>query len=61
MGITSGFGTTIDLERGTSRQWVMGEDGVKRWVDNGEVVQPESKTKDPIVFDCNFRIKEWLP
>lgn len=39
MGITGGFGTTIDLERGTSRQWVMGRDGVQRWADNGEPVQ----------------------
>lgn len=38
MGITGGFGTTMDLERGTSRQWVMGRDGVKRWADNGEQV-----------------------
>lgn len=39
MGITGGFGTTIDLESGTSRQWVMGRDGVKRWVDNGHAVE----------------------
>ena len=39
MGITGGFGTAMDLERGTSRQWVMGHDGVKRWADNGEPVQ----------------------
>ena len=36
MAITGGFGTTLDLERGTSRQWVIGRDGVKRWADNGE-------------------------
>lgn len=36
--ITGGFGTTMDLERGTSRQWVVGRDGVKRWADNGEPV-----------------------
>lgn len=36
MGITGGFGTMIDLERGTSRQWVMGRDGVKRWADNDQ-------------------------
>ena len=43
MGITGGFGTTMDLERGTSRQWVMGRDGVKQWADSGEQVQkPET-------------------
>ena len=43
MGITGGFGTTMDLERGTSRKWVMGRDGVKRWEDSGEQVQkPET-------------------
>ena len=35
MGITGGFGMTMDLERGTMRQWVMGRDGVKRWADTG--------------------------
>jgi hypothetical protein len=39
MGITGGFGTTMDLKRGTSRQWVIGRDGVKRWADNGEPMQ----------------------
>lgn len=29
----------MDLERGTSRQWVMGRDGIKRWADSGEPVQ----------------------
>ena len=38
MGITGGFGTTMDLERGTTRKWVMGRDGVKRWADTGEPV-----------------------
>ena len=41
MGITGGFGTTIDLERGTSRQWVIGRDGVKRWADNGQPLTQE--------------------
>lgn len=46
MGITGGFGTTIDLERGTSRQWVIGCDGVKRWADTNEPVEnlPEMPT-----------------
>lgn len=35
MGITGGFGMTIDLEHGTSRNWVIGRDGVKRWADSG--------------------------
>jgi len=34
--ITGGFGVTMDLERGTMRNWVMGRDGVKRWADNGD-------------------------
>ena len=41
MGITGGFGTTIDLGRGTSRQWVIGRDGVKRWSDNGQPLTQE--------------------
>lgn len=40
MAITGGFGTTMDLERGTIRQWVMGRDGVKRWADTNEPVEP---------------------
>jgi hypothetical protein len=40
MAITGGFGMTMDLERGTMRQWVMGRDGVKRWADNGEPTEP---------------------
>jgi hypothetical protein len=35
MAITGGFGFTMDLKRGTSRQWVMGRDGVQRWADDG--------------------------
>lgn len=41
MAITGGFGTTLDLERGTSRQWWMGRDGVKRWADNGQPLTQE--------------------
>lgn len=53
--ITGGFGTTLDLERGTMRQWVMGRDGVKRWADNNrpvdeqtprEIVQGATDTKE---------------
>lgn len=40
--ITGGFGTTIDLATGLSRRWVMGRDGVKRWADTGEPVNPAS-------------------
>lgn len=43
MGITGGFGTTLDLERGTSRQWVMGRDGVKRWADTNEPVETQRR------------------
>lgn len=32
--ITGGFGITMDLERGASRQWYVGRDGVKRWADS---------------------------
>lgn len=43
MAITGGFGTTMNLERGTARQWAMGCDGVKRWADSGEPVDaPQS-------------------
>lgn len=31
----------MDLERGTSRQWYMGRDGVKRWADTGEPVKED--------------------
>lgn len=39
--ITGGFGMTMDLERGTMRQWVMGRDGVKRWADTNEAVEEQ--------------------
>ena len=35
------FKTTIDLERGISRQWVIGRDGVKRWADSGQSLTQE--------------------
>ncbi len=31
-----GFGTMIDTKNGTSRRWVVGSDGVKRWHDTGD-------------------------
>ena len=52
MAITGVFGTTMDLERGTSRQWVMGRDGVKRWADNGEPVQKPATTLQHDVARC---------
>ena len=52
MGITGGFGITMDLERGTSRQWVIGRDGVKRWADNGEQVQRQAVTLPNDVARC---------
>jgi len=36
--ITGGFGMTMDLERGTMRQWVLGADGLRRWADTNELV-----------------------
>lgn len=36
----------MDLERGTSRQWVMGRDGVKRWADSGEPVERAAPQDD---------------
>lgn len=33
-----GFGMTMDIKRGTMRRWVVGEDGIKRWVDNNKPV-----------------------
>ena len=50
MAITGGFGTTLDIERGTSRKWVMGRDGVKRWADSGQPLTQEllnSMMRDP--------------
>jgi hypothetical protein len=38
MAITGGFGMTIDTETGLSRRWVIGRDGVKRWLDTGDPV-----------------------
>lgn len=32
--IARGFGVTMDIERGATRNWVVGSDGVKRWVDS---------------------------
>lgn len=41
MAITGGFGMMVDLERGGAmRRWVMGRDGVKRWLDSGEPCEP---------------------
>lgn len=33
---------TLDLERGTMRQWVMGRDGVKRWADDNRPVDEQT-------------------
>lgn len=35
MAITGGYGATYDLSRMTMRKWVVGRDGVQRWVDTG--------------------------
>lgn len=49
--ITGGFGTTFDLERGTSRQWYMKRDGVKRWADTGQPVRVIKPTGTELT-DC---------
>lgn len=36
---------TMDLERGTMRQWVIGRDGVQRWADTDELVVRGSNIK----------------
>ncbi len=43
MAITGGFGSTLDIERGTIRRWAMGRDGVKRWADTGEAVDAQER------------------
>ena len=41
MTITGGFGMMMDLTRGGAmRRWVIGRDGVKRWLDDGSPVDP---------------------
>ncbi|MCA0187686.1 MAG: hypothetical protein LCH90_17170 [Proteobacteria bacterium] len=41
MAITGGFGMMMDLTRGGAmRRWVIGRDGVKRWLDDGTPVDP---------------------
>jgi hypothetical protein len=37
-GSLRGFGTTFELRSGTSRGWYVGRDGVRRFVDNGQIV-----------------------
>lgn len=59
MGITGGFGTTMDLERGTSRQWVMGGDGVKRWSDNGEPVQNPATLPNDVARCAGVGMMGW--
>ena len=36
---TKSDGTTMDLEHGATRQWVIGRDGVKRWADTGDACE----------------------
>lgn len=38
MPITGGFGMKLDLSRGGMRRWVMGRDGIQRWMDTSAVV-----------------------
>lgn len=39
MSIAGGFGFMFDVERGISRWWVIGPDGIKRWADSGDPVE----------------------
>lgn len=41
-----GFGFTFDIERGVSRSWVSGPDGIKKWADTGELVPDERRPYD---------------
>ena len=33
-----GFGFTFNPETGACRNWYVGDDGIKRWLDNGQPV-----------------------
>jgi hypothetical protein len=37
-----GFGTTFDLQTGAARSWYVGADGIKRWADNDQPVEPST-------------------
>ena len=43
--IRGGFGTQFDLERGVSRRWYCGPDGVRRWLDNDEPTEAARPVK----------------
>jgi hypothetical protein len=60
MAITGGFGVTMDLKRGTTRRWVMGRDGVKRWADSGEPVQVSApiETSDVLRPNTGLQLQE---
>lgn len=53
--ISGGFGTVYDLETGTSRQWFMRADGIKRWADTGEQCETDVRPED----DPNEFADEW--
>ena len=42
-----GFGKRFDVETGSVRDWVVGDDGVKRWADNNEEVTDLPPPLDP--------------
>lgn len=42
----------LDIERGESRRWVMGSDGVTRWADSGLPCEP------PRCNECRYRSPE---
>lgn len=41
-----GFGYTLDTQTGVVRSWYSREDGVRRWADTTELVEPESRRDD---------------
>lgn len=40
---------TMDLERGTARQWIMDREGVKRWTDTNEPVEARSPVSAGVI------------
>lgn len=46
-----GFGTSFDLQHGTSRSWYIDAEGAKRWVDNDELVRGVDRRHNPFQDD----------
>lgn len=55
--IKGGFGFTHDVESGLSRKWVIGSDGVKRWHDNGDPVEPTVKESLTVDGDIPIHLR----